>query len=477
MSRLSATVTALILGLLALIPVQPATAAAGESFIDRFDGALDTGRWYVSDGWNNGDHQNCQFNRNNVRVEGGALTITFDDKAYGERDYSCAEVQSRARLGYGTFETRMKAGKGSGLNSAFFSYIGPVHDQPWDEIDFEVLGKDTTKVEVNSWVNGTSSGGFPVALPADSASTYVDFAYVWEPGRLRFFVNGTLVKTLTGGQVPTHEQILFAQIWGSDTLTGWMGPFTYPGHPVEASYDHIAYTKLGDPCQFTGSVACSVTTSFVDDFDTLDTSRWYVSDGWNNGAQQNCTWARDQVSAAGGMLNLSFTKKAAGDRQYACAEVQTRQRLGHGTYEARLKGVAGSGLMSAMFTYVTGEAIDIKVMGRDPGKVKLVAWDDRTPLGETLVPIPEGFVDVGMVWSESKIDYYVNGTKVHSITDAARLPELDANLFLNVWGSDTLTEHMGPFEDPGRTLTFQVDRVAYTAPGDPCPFTGSIACA
>jgi endo-1,3-1,4-beta-glycanase ExoK len=476
MSRLTAIVAALILGLLTLAPAQPA-AAASASFIDRFDGALDTSRWYVSDGWNNGAHQNCQFNKDNVRVASGALTITFDDKAYGDRSYSCAEVQSRSRPGYGTFETRMKAAKGSGLNSAFFSYIGPVHDQPWDEIDFEVLGKDTAKVEVNSWVNGTSSGGFPVALPADSASTYVDLAYVWEPGRLRFFVNGAPVKTLTGAQVPTHDQILFAQIWGSDTLTGWMGPFTYPGHPVEASYDYIAYTKLGDPCQFSGSVACSVTTSFVDDFDTFDTSRWYVSDGWHNGADQNCTWDRGQVAVSGGVLNLSFAKKAVGDRQYACAEIQTRQHLGYGTYEARMKGVDGSGLMSAMFTYVTGEAIDIKVMGRDPSKIKFLAWDDRTPLGERLVPVPEGFVDVGMVWSAGRVDFHVNGTRVHSITDAARLPKLDTKLFLNVWGSDTLTEHMGPFADPGRTLTFQVDRVAYTAPGAPCQFTGSIACA
>lgn len=31
--------------------------------------------------------------------------------------------------------------------------------------------------------------------------------------------------------------------------------------------------------------------------------------------------------------------------------------------------------------------------------------------------------------------------------------------------------------DPGRILTMQVDRVAYTRPGDTCQFTGSIACA
>ena len=31
--------------------------------------------------------------------------------------------------------------------------------------------------------------------------------------------------------------------------------------------------------------------SFVDDFKSFDRSRWYVSDGWNNGSHQNCTWS------------------------------------------------------------------------------------------------------------------------------------------------------------------------------------------
>ncbi len=41
----------------------------------------------------------------------------------------------------------MKAATGSGLNSAFFTYIGPTDKKPHDEIDFEVLGKNTGKVQ------------------------------------------------------------------------------------------------------------------------------------------------------------------------------------------------------------------------------------------------------------------------------------------------------------------------------------------
>ena len=53
---------------------------------------------------------------------------------------------------------RMKAAAGSGLNTGFFTYIGPVHKQPHDEIDFEVLGKNPSKVQINQYVDGKSVG-------------------------------------------------------------------------------------------------------------------------------------------------------------------------------------------------------------------------------------------------------------------------------------------------------------------------------
>ena len=65
----------------------------------------------------------------------------------------------------------------------------------------------------------------------------------------------------------------------------------------------------------TAAPALAQETGFFDDFDTLDTKRWYVSDGWNNGAHQNCDWSADQVSASGGMLHVGFAPQPKGDRQ------------------------------------------------------------------------------------------------------------------------------------------------------------------
>jgi endo-1,3-1,4-beta-glycanase ExoK len=49
--------------------------------------------------------------------------------------------------------------------------------------------------------------------------------------------------------------------------------------------------------------------SFLDDFDRLDGRRWFISDGWNNGKHQNCTWSRKQVAQSDGKLTLEFAKR------------------------------------------------------------------------------------------------------------------------------------------------------------------------
>ena len=91
--------------------------------------------------------------------------------------------------------------------------------------------------------------------------------------------------------------------------------------------------------------------SFVENFDTLDRKRWYISDGWSNGEHQNCVWSKDQVKVADGVLRLGFAKQAVKDREYACGEIQTNQRFSYGTFEVRMKAVAGSGLNTGFFTF------------------------------------------------------------------------------------------------------------------------------
>lgn len=231
--------------------------ATGQSFVENFD-SLDRSVWYVSDGWNNGKHQNCTWSKNQVKTDGGQLQLTFSQGKTGDRDFACGEIQTKARFGYGTYEVRMKSATGAGLNSAFFTFIGPTDKKPHDEIDFEVLGKNTGQVQVNQYVSakGNNEKLVPVAGGADQG--FNDYAFIWEENRLRYFVNGKLVHEVTDkAKIPQNPQKIFLSLWGTDTLKQWMGAFSY-SQPTSMTVDRVAFTALGEECRFPQSVLCTL---------------------------------------------------------------------------------------------------------------------------------------------------------------------------------------------------------------------------
>jgi endo-1,3-1,4-beta-glycanase ExoK len=238
------------------------TAAAqsppGESFFDDFE-TISTDLWYVSDGWTNGDWMNCTWSNGAVELDDGIVRMNFlPGVAAGERDHSCAEIQTRPRFGHGTFEARFRTSRGSGLNAAFFTYIGPFHEAPHDEIDFEVLMRDPSSVSLNTYVAGTPHHEKVVPVPGGADADFHTYAFIWEPERLRWFVDGTLVHEVADAPLPQTPQKIYVSHWGSDTFTDWMGPFETPEGPVTMELDWVAYTVLGEDCHFPQSVLCSL---------------------------------------------------------------------------------------------------------------------------------------------------------------------------------------------------------------------------
>jgi endo-1,3-1,4-beta-glycanase ExoK len=240
------------------ISVQVANAAEtqGTTFFDGFD-SFDRTRWYVSDGWSNGDHQNCTWSRQAVTTKDGAVTLAFKPTGDAAKPFVCGEIQTNAVFGHGTFEARFRTDKASGINAAFFTYIGPVHKKPHDEIDFEVLTRDTSSVSLNTFVDGEPKNGTVIALPSPSDTNFHTYSFVWEPERLRWFIDGVLVHDVQGQDLPSNPQKIYFSHWGTGTLTDWMGPFTDPGRALTMDVDWVAYTAPGETCAFEGSVLCT----------------------------------------------------------------------------------------------------------------------------------------------------------------------------------------------------------------------------
>jgi endo-1,3-1,4-beta-glycanase ExoK len=229
----------------------------GQSFFDDFE-TFDPERWYISDGWSNGEHQNCQWSSSAVTHVPGTVVLSFVHDPTETHAYRCGEIQTNQRFSYGTYEARLKTDDGSGLNAAFFTYIGPVHGERHDEIDFEILTASVDEVTVNTFVDGQSLHGHAHPLPRPANEHFIVYSFIWEPGRLRWFVDGDLIRTVEDDVLPERPQKIYLSIWGTETLNDWMGPFEHPDRPKQLEIDWVAFTAPGESCQFDGSVLCTV---------------------------------------------------------------------------------------------------------------------------------------------------------------------------------------------------------------------------
>lgn len=258
-------------------------AESGKSFIDDFE-RLDEERWYVSDGWSNGALQSCLWRRRNLELSRGALLFhlkreddaktassapdapSIEGKAPKKWEgfvYSCAEIRTKQRFGYGYYEARLRPVDSAGTVSAFFTYIGPGTDKrmPHDEIDFEILGKDPRQVQLNFHQNGKGGNESKVEFGYNASGRTADLAFEWRPDILRWYIDGRVVREAVsepGKKLPSEPAPIFFSLWSGTgaNMEAWLGKFEETKLPLEMSVDYVAFTALDAPCQFPASVAC-----------------------------------------------------------------------------------------------------------------------------------------------------------------------------------------------------------------------------
>lgn len=205
--------------------------------------AFDKVHWRASDGWSNGEHQSCEWKAANLTPLKGNLQLRLSDKGATLRPYSCAELQSTGLSRYGRYEARMRAAAGKGLNTAFFTYVGPPVGVPaHDEIDFEFLGKDTHNVEITYWQNGEKHDPVDIPLRYDASAEFHNYAFEWSPTSIRWYIDNHLVhETPVGATMPDNPSRIYLSLWsGSAVEDSWMGHFTYQ-KPVTAE---VAWVKF-----------------------------------------------------------------------------------------------------------------------------------------------------------------------------------------------------------------------------------------
>jgi beta-glucanase (GH16 family) len=203
----------------------------------------DNDRWFKADGWANGEPFLCGWRADHVLFEAGRVDLSITDRESNGRPYSGGEIRSVEAVPFGRVEGRLKAAKGSGVVTSLFTYTGPAEGTVHDEVDIEILGKDTTKLQVNYFTEGV--GGHEVVIPLgfDAAEGFHDYAFEWTATAIRWYVDGKLVHTEDGsrGPLPKTPGRVMANLWPGVGVDGWLGPFDYPGTPVTAQYERIGY--------------------------------------------------------------------------------------------------------------------------------------------------------------------------------------------------------------------------------------------
>ncbi|WP_152445641.1 carbohydrate binding domain-containing protein [Bacillus sp. THAF10] len=185
------------------------------SELDQSKWSHDTGNGFVQPdgnyvpGWGNEELQ--YYQEENVKVEGGNLILTGKNETasdqYGTYDYTSGKVHTKGKFNqkYGKFEAKIKLPAGQGYWPAF--WMMPEEDKygGWaasGEIDImEAAGEDVNKVGGaihygSQWPNNTYTAKDYHFGEGSDITQFNVYSVEWEPGEIRWYVNGELFQTL-----------------------------------------------------------------------------------------------------------------------------------------------------------------------------------------------------------------------------------------------------------------------------------------
>lgn len=184
----------------ALLPVS--------SFVDDM-ASYDTSRWFKANGWKNGSPFDNGWRADHITHANNMMTLTLDDDSCPDdcsgEPYASGEYRTTNYYGYGCYEARFQAAPESGVVTSFFTFAGPSDISPGgngqhNEIDIEILGNDTTRMQANFWTNDDAyANGHEqmIDLGFDAAAALHNYGFKWTSSGLEWYVDGQLVHSVT----------------------------------------------------------------------------------------------------------------------------------------------------------------------------------------------------------------------------------------------------------------------------------------
>jgi len=209
---------------------------------DEFDGTrLDTSKWTAENIGSPRNNELQYYTPEDVLLQNGTLVLRSQKRSYDEYQFTSGAVQTKGKFtqAYGRFEFRARLPTGGkGIWPALWLYPGST----WPpEIDvLETVNDMSTIWMTYHW--GTSSNHLKDSSYYHNdalATDYHNYAVEWEPGTIRWYIDGVQRKEYTGSNVTNIPMLIYMNI----AIGG-----TWPGNPdgstVFPQYFYIDYVRV-----------------------------------------------------------------------------------------------------------------------------------------------------------------------------------------------------------------------------------------
>jgi len=196
----------LVLAIAALaFGVSAAGAARSGDLRDEFT-TFDVHQWFKSSrafGWGAVDPANVGVANGQlgIRLPGGSL--------------NGGEVRSLSLTRFGSYRARIKVANAPSSLTAFFLYKKPDFAQ---ELDIEIFNDPSGRVWFSTY-SGGSQTTVEKQLGFDPTAAYHEYAIEYDPGSVRFLVDGTELQRFTSG-VTRSSMYLHVNAWFPSWLAG-----------------------------------------------------------------------------------------------------------------------------------------------------------------------------------------------------------------------------------------------------------------
>ncbi|MFY0597479.1 MAG: family 16 glycosylhydrolase [Cognatishimia sp.] len=218
-------------------------SSAQEGFIERFK-SLNSDRWYVAEYDFSHPSFDTDWRKRNARIDDG-LQLKLLPHVMGQNGFAGASIRTHKTLHYGDYSAKMQAARGDGLVTGVFTYTGPYYGTRHDEIDIEILGRDTTKLHVAWFVDGKLNQR-DIPLGFDAADCIHTYRFKWQEDRIAWLVNDQKVFETTTRDAPLPKVAgrFYANLWAADeSISNWAG-HTRPDQRASALIQELRFEPL-----------------------------------------------------------------------------------------------------------------------------------------------------------------------------------------------------------------------------------------